>query len=65
MLKKTRGIYEAIMKEYRANQRQLKNNIEQKQKSLNVFTDAIKVYKAKKKELQTAAITKANETANK
>ena len=53
------------MKEYRAKQRQLKNNIKKKQKWLNVFTDAIKVYKAKKKELQTAAITKANETANK
>jgi hypothetical protein len=52
------------MKEYRAKQKQFKKNVEKKQKSLNTLTDAMKERNTRK-ELQTLAITKANETANK
>ena len=50
------------MKEYRAKQRQLKKELDQKQKSVNTLTDAIKARKARK-EIQQKAIEKANKTA--
>lgn len=52
------------MKEYRRKQAQLKKELEKKQKSINILSDAIKTKKAKK-EIITAAITKANKTADK
>ena len=51
------------MKAYRAKQRQLKKEVETKQKSINTLTDAIKARKARK-ELSSLAIEKANNTAN-
>ena len=50
------------MKEYRAKQRQLKKELDQKQKSVNTLTDAIKARKARN-EAQRLRISKANETA--
>ena len=52
------------MKAYRAKQRQLKKEVETKQKSINTLTDAIRARKAKK-ELLSLAIENANKTANK
>jgi hypothetical protein len=52
------------MKEYRRKQSQLKKEVEKKKKSTNILSDAIKARKARK-ELQTAAIEKANNTAKK
>ena len=51
------------MKAYRAKQRQLKKEVETKQKSINTLTDAIRARKARK-ELSSLAIEKANKTAN-
>ena len=51
------------MKAYRAKQRQLKKEVETKQKSINTLTDAIRARKARK-ELSSLAIEKANNTAN-
>ena len=52
------------MREYRAKQRQLKKDIETKNKAINTITDAIRARKAKK-ELLALAIESANKTANK
>ena len=51
------------MKAYRAKQRQLKKEVETKQKSINTLTDAVRARKARK-ELSSLAIEKANKTAN-
>ncbi len=50
------------MKQYRASKKQIKTQIEQKQKSINTLTDAIKARKARQ-ELLSRAIVKANDTA--
>ena len=50
------------MKQYRASKKQIKTQIEQKQKSINTLTDAIKARKARQ-ELLSRAVAKANETA--
>ena len=50
------------MKQYRASKKQVKTQIEQKQKSINTLTDAIKARKARQ-ELLSRAVAKANETA--
>ena len=50
------------MKQYRASKKQIKTQIEQKQKSINTLTDAIKARKARQ-ELLSIAVAKANETA--
>ena len=50
------------MKQYRASKKQIKTQIEQKQKSINTLTDAIKAKKARQ-ELLSRAVAKANETA--
>ena len=52
------------MKQYRANKKSLKLEVEKKQKSINTLTDAIRARKAKK-ELLSLAIENANKTANK
>ena len=52
------------MKEYRRKQSQLKKEVEKKKKSTNILSDAMKARKARK-EIQTAAIAKANKTAEK
>ena len=67
-LKATIGIDEykkqqaEYMKQYRASKKQIKTQIEQKQKSINTLTDAIKARKARQ-ELLSRAVAKANETA--
>jgi chromosome segregation ATPase len=50
------------MKQYRASKKQIKTQIEQKQKSINTFSDAIKARKARQ-ELLSRAVAKANDTA--
>jgi hypothetical protein len=50
------------MKQYRASKKQIKTQIEQKQKSINTLTYAIKARKARQ-ELLSRAVAKANETA--
>ena len=52
------------MKQYRANKKSLKLEVEKKQKSMNTLTDALRARKAKK-ELLSLAIENANKTANK
>ena len=52
------------MKEYRAKQKRLKEDIQKKQKSSDLITNAIKARNARK-ELQRLAIEKANKTADK
>jgi hypothetical protein len=52
------------MKEYRAKQKRLKEDIEKKQKSSDLITNAIKARNARK-ELQRLAIERANKTADK
>ena len=52
------------MKQYRANKKALKLDVEKKQKAVNTLTDAIRASKAKKEEL-SLAIESANKTANK
>ena len=51
------------MKQYRASKKQIKTQIEQKQKSINTLTDAIKARKARQ-ELLSRAVAKANDTAS-
>ena len=50
------------MRQYRASKKQVKTQIEQKQKSINTLTDAIKARKARQ-ELLSRAVAKANDTA--
>ena len=52
------------MKQYRANKKSVKLEVEKKQKSMNTLTDTIRARKAKK-ELLALAIESANKTANK
>jgi|688.fasta_scaffold886240_1 hypothetical protein len=69
-LKATMGIDEykkqqaEYMKLYRQKKKSMNTNNENKQKSMNTISDAMKVRRAQK-ELQTLAIEKANKTANK
>ncbi len=56
------------MKQYRANKKALKLDVEKKQKAVNTLTDATRCYKSRarkaKKELLSLAVEKANKTAN-
>ncbi len=52
------------MKQYRANKKALKLDVEKKQKSVNTLTDAIKA-RGTRNGLQTLAIEQANKTADK
>jgi len=52
------------MRQYRARQKQLKNLVETKQKSINTLTNAIKARKARQ-ELLSLAVARANKTAEK
>ena len=69
-LKKTIGEAEykkeqaEYMRQYRARQKQLKNLVETKQKSINTLTNAIKARKARQ-ELLSLAVARANKTAEK